>query len=726
MTIQELNKTRHLSVRTFNVCKSNDLDTLDKILEYNRVGKSFRAFRNSGVGVEKELLSICKDYGSVQITNIHLSKPAPPIEIDLVETLASDRYTILNNYFVQLYQKQSNGIKTIIENFTNQEISVKNYYRRTKAFSANDFFKERGVGKTKLDGIIKFNEDVLLKLEEVIQLTQEDLGHILISTDLSISFNLEHSFWEPMILNSEHVLLFKLLNQLMDKKYFVLNDDINKNEEVLWFKHLSYHQNSSFITLEETIQFLEQPLTRERIRQIRVKFIREFNSKFIKLCQIPIKYLQHYSVLRNREDYIYIDSALTNSINAKEKTSYTKLLITKIFGLFLSNTHVLIGDEIGIHKESKKRLEANLENLYLLSDTLYKQLRWNDFLNDIHLRKAERLEDNYSLNFKGYLFDFISDEDVNLTLIQNTAEDIIFREFNLVIVDNCLIFERSTKKMDWEYAHEVLQELPPLQEGYHVATISNAINKRYPDHVINESFHTSLLRYKDIFKPVGRASSYILVQWELDFPETIKGGDIRDIVEEFLKMKGTPQHIGEITDYVQKFRPNTYLISVSRNLNAESNNIFKFYKNGFIGLSHNSFDSLDHTLRVPFENQIENFINYLQLNNNRLPSSDKNSQIMQFYNTYRSELLRNRLSEKNQELMNSVDWKSIEETNFLLKTWDNNYLEIKNMLENQQKIDRRKNYRLYGWFKTQIRKLKANILDARKRDLLQELLKIYK
>jgi hypothetical protein len=94
------------------------------------------------------------------------------------------------------------------------------------------------------------------------------------------------------------------------------------------------------------------------------------------------------------------------------------------------------------------------------------------------------------------------------------------------------------------------------------------------------------MRNKLTFIHRGRKSTYGLKKWE-DERVDIKGGAIRDIVEEVLQKANSPKHISEIMKTVLSYRPETNEKNVLSNLRQESNNRFVFYESGFIGLKNN-------------------------------------------------------------------------------------------------------------------------------------------
>ena len=121
-----------------------------------------------------------------------------------------------------------------------------------------------------------------------------------------------------------------------------------------------------------------------------------------------------------------------------------------------------------------------------------------------------------------------------------------------------------------------------------VEEIADAINKKYPELEVNgASIRSSLQREKELFIYIGRSSTYGLRRWEKE-QENLKGGTIRDIVEEYLELADVPKHIGEIMEYVLRFR-DTNEKNVLSNIKLEENERFTFYDGGFIGIKGKNY-----------------------------------------------------------------------------------------------------------------------------------------
>jgi hypothetical protein len=157
---------------------------------------------------------------------------------------------------------------------------------------------------------------------------------------------------------------------------------------------------------------------------------------------------------------------------------------------------------------------------------------------------------------------------------------VIQNQFGLGLHGNLIPFTRNTQKTLSDCALQALQKIghPALLSG-----IKEKITEEYPEMDINiVSLRNTLTRNKDIFISFGRTSTYGLKQWETE-NKAIKGGTIRDIVEEFLKKRNEPCHLDSITRYVKKFRKTTFA-NIWGNLKLSGDTRFTFPKSYYVGL----------------------------------------------------------------------------------------------------------------------------------------------
>ena len=157
---------------------------------------------------------------------------------------------------------------------------------------------------------------------------------------------------------------------------------------------------------------------------------------------------------------------------------------------------------------------------------------------------------------------------------------ILFNEFELRIdINDYIIFKRNTKKQVIDYVIDVLKESNRPLTVYEIFDI---VNKQNPSITKSaEALRGSCQRDMNLIY-FGRSSTYGLKVWEKN--NEIKGGTIRSIVEEYLRLEKSPKHIVEITDYVNNYR-NTNARNILTNLRVDESGIFTFFNQSFVGLA---------------------------------------------------------------------------------------------------------------------------------------------
>jgi hypothetical protein len=127
---------------------------------------------------------------------------------------------------------------------------------------------------------------------------------------------------------------------------------------------------------------------------------------------------------------------------------------------------------------------------------------------------------------------------------------------------------------------------------------------------------------KEKFIYFGRTSTYGLRIWE-DQKEGIKGGTIKNLVEEYLDSQDGPRRITDILNYVNQYRK-TNEKNVITNLKIDNTGKFIFYKGEVVGLASRHDDGLQLKLIEPRKTWIEKYnwlVQFKIQNGSKLPSA---------------------------------------------------------------------------------------------------------
>lgn len=548
---------------------------------------SFSTIRNIGDKTVKEL----EDFKGELLIFIkkfqleeNVGKSTRPIIItdldenltEIVDKLNPFKKAALNRHIEYHISNLSVRAKNGITEFFGSTFSAKEVIEKIYSYSF-DFYDIKNIGSKTASELNSFKDEIssfikTLQFIEDEQLSREYAKLIVKTTFSNLPVDFDEQF-ENVFDTTGKIKLFKLILFLLEKGHL-----LNEREKELF--HFLYTETKPQ-SLDKIAKDLD--LTRERVRQIKViledeiqdyfRFILSFNSQDI--INYDITSANHFKI---------IDDFFVGKINASEDVKFNVRFYSIVFGLFLENSHSVLGDNETISGKRKSPSNNRYKNCYIIDNLIFNSFNFEIFTYEVSLKLSERITETYALHFEGYLLQFVKqDGKHSLSTIKLICEAILFNEFDLV-VDNegYIVFERNIKKPMLDYVLEILEELGEMTK---VEDISNAINEKYPGLETNEqSVRSTLQREKGLFIYIGRTSTYGLKKWETE-NTSLKGGTIRDIAEEYLEKHNNPQHIYDIVRYVKKYR-NTSSTSIFRNIQAEENNRFVLFEGGFIGLKN--------------------------------------------------------------------------------------------------------------------------------------------
>lgn len=99
MTIDEIYNNEDLSVRSYNVCRFNSLDSIGKLIEYYLKNSSFEDLRNCGRRSNEELIEICKKYQTTNADKTTEQTNKNPLEEILVNLTRIQR-EVINSFIL--------------------------------------------------------------------------------------------------------------------------------------------------------------------------------------------------------------------------------------------------------------------------------------------------------------------------------------------------------------------------------------------------------------------------------------------------------------------------------------------------------------------------------------------------------------------------------------------------------------------------------------------------
>lgn len=563
---------------------------------------NFKTIRNVGDKSVSELDNFKKELSSyinkykLHDNDINAEESINPTElvrtdkgfVELINNFSPFKKSSINRHIEYLISnlcvRARNGLILYFgTNFSSKEIIEKIY-----SLSFN-FGELKNIGAKTVTELKNFKNDIsnfiiTIRFLEDNQLSKEYTKLIIKTTFNNIPNNFNESF-EEIIEDSGKVKIFTLLN------YLLKNGNLLKEKEKELFSLIyteNYNKNINQIASNLN-------LTKERIRQLKIKLEDEIENHFSFILNFKLEDFVDYGITTSI-NFKTIDNNFKQSINLAEEVNFNVLFYSIIFGLLLKNSHSILGDDETIYGKQNYPNKVGYKNCYLVKKEIFDSFNFEIFIKDVNRKLSERIHESYALYFEGYLIEFIKNEGkLYLSLIAEICEVILYNEFDIVINnDGYIQFDSNRKRTLLKYIEE---ELEILGEMTKIDDITSIIKEKYPNLEITEQSVRSILqREKNLFIFIGRTSTYGLKKWQEE-RENLKGGTIRDIVEEILLKNHEPMHISEILKYVLRFR-NTNEANVKGNIKLEENNRFQFFNGEFIGLRGKHYKNTDKYKRI--------------------------------------------------------------------------------------------------------------------------------
>lgn len=609
MTIDEIYKNKKLSVRSYNLCRNNGLDSMEKLLEYYSKNRSFLYLRNCGRKSNEELIEVCKKFKTTDSDNINIHSSENPLE-EILANLTRIQREVINNFIIVNTNSLSVRSKNAISIYLKNNFSVRHFAEK---ILLNKYFKIENienVGKKsipELEIFISIVHDFIIDVNEA----NDEKQLITLKNNYLIQRTFSISKIPTEILQSESI--FGLVSFLLKSNCLFSERDTLILIDTLFILSDKIERDLGIIAKKYN-------LTRQRVESIRKDGLNSLFEKLLFIKNFNDDLFQNYGIDLS-SNVIEVEENLVSQINTLNKTNFSKEFTLYILAVYLSDHFVMIGniEDVLLPRFSNSRNRHNWNNFYIVNNKLSK-VDFISLANDINERLNEKIEETYSFNFKSYLSRFIADLDIYLLdTIVPIAEKIINDEFGLYLdlYDN-IVFKRNTIKQAFEYSYEALEKLGKPSK---VEEITQKIIELHPNYETDENKVRASMKRKNGFVPVGKKSVFGLKKWENEF-EDFKGGTIRSISTEFLEQYDNPKHISEITEYVLKYRPKSNEKSIYYNLRIDESETFRFFKNSYVGLVSkrysDDFDVLKESVGIvkkPWNERYNDLINFIKINN---------------------------------------------------------------------------------------------------------------
>ena len=646
LSIETLLNRKQISVRSANICKSVKISNLEELISFYLIEQSFAKIRNCGQQSNDELCSLCRLYINNSIVETEILQTEKNTR-DIKNELSVSKIDILETYFNNQIVKLSIRSKNALSNTFKEKDKFETL--NTLLQGNYDFRSIKNIGEKSMQELSILRNEINNFIDFLKSVSDENLveeyykAHLKLnfkSLPLNIEFNNKDIFY-----NNGKFKLFSLIKELINHNQIFTKEHYKEAFKYVFTNNELDSKNSHEIASKLGI-------TNERFRQVKITIQKEICNYFKFLENFKLEDIESFGLDFNNS-VIIIDDETCHFINELEETCFNKDFITLIFGYLLGATHEVIGSHYGLPINDDKRFKHAFNANCLIKKSVLIHFDLKGFINHIKKIYASERTDIKKYDLRILSLTYLDNKNVDLidTLLP-VLKGVLEKKFNLTIEnEEEIIFESNKYKPKHEYFISILEEFgEPMKLSSLVATA----NHLYPFLNTNANKTRALIiRESKIFIYFGRSSTYGLKKWEQEMPN-LKGGTIRDIVEEYLNVNKGPRHIDEIHQFVSKYR-NTNPYSVLTNLKVDTSKRFIFYKNEYVGLLKDHDDSKNQQLleRFSWYNKLYDYVKYSTLNG-KMPSSNsknKNEKAM-YYFLYRSKkYYKNGILPKNKEIL---------------------------------------------------------------------------
>lgn len=568
-----------LSARAQNILRYNKLDSLEGLTPWiEDECNSFLRFRNCGKRTSLELMSMVyklrkyaesihqpRDESSSEMGEATLQSESTPNNSNTISEEREERFKLLfddlsiraQHVLINNKINSIEGLSPWIEGKTDSFLWFKNCGKRT-SFELMEMV-------LKLRDFVDFyqcNKENDMKSQEK---GSEQLVKKLMTINKSLP---DLPVYYRVALKHTQLGYFPFFLAL----YLCLLSDDNKDYNMM-IQCSNIYANESAKTLSAIS--LTKSLTRERVRQIRLKQFHGFHDRIVKISKAEIF-----------EDYEYKASSEyeLRNIASREEVPFNCNFIVWVICL-MDNQYKLIGEPGKAFFSSS----ASTETLYAVPKVLSDYFDFKEFIESVKAQINEKRFYEERVDLEQYVGNLCKENYDATTFFEIVKEcrNIMERGYPEMISNSQIIFPANSRKAIPYLVEDLLRE---FDRPMSVDEIQEQLSCRFPDLEPTSSQIRSAIRNKNIVA-ISRSSTYTLSEWN---QVEKRGGTIRELVEEFLRSHTQPiASLFDICDYLSKYRKEVKEINVKNNLLAETNNKFSlFFKNGiqYIGLTNEQFD----------------------------------------------------------------------------------------------------------------------------------------
>ncbi len=619
--IDKLVLNKKISIRSSNACKGIGLNMLSEVISYFQEHKHFYKIQNCGAKSNDELVRLCEYH----IEEGTLELPIQNIPIDLEEIIAESnatKFEELSSYKKAIFKQKLNFCILTLSNRARN--GLVNYFNDLNSdeeikkiiSNATNFWSIRNIGEKSISELDELRVK-LIKLLEDLSNTPDVINDVNLSEEfintVLLKLPLQQDDYSAYLSDNEKLKLFKFL------KYYTSSTGFLKSKENTAFTYLFTKDPIVDLSNDEVAELLG--CTKERFRQVKVRVEKRMKDYFGFLERINTNEIVDYGLDTNA-NLITIDNNLCEKINEGEGTNFNNIFFNYIFDIFLSPFYVGFGHQLDFYRNNNRHQFSSFKSYYFISKSFIDVFNFDLFFIDFEELVTTSRGNSELINLRTFVIQYFKEgKSIEIAGLLEIIKSILSKEFDVIFsIDDNAVLEPNKKKKVHEYYYAIIENNDnPMK----VSEIVSIANKLYPFlHSTEDSTRGILGKEKEKFIYFGRTSTYGLRIWE-EQKDGIKGGTIKNLVEEYLKSQDGPRRITDILNYVNLYRK-TNEKNVITNLKIDNTGTFIFYKGEVVGLASKHNDSIQYKLLEPRKTWLERYNCLVQFkiqNGNKLPSA---------------------------------------------------------------------------------------------------------
>ena len=639
-TIKELLAERLISVRTYNVCYSNKLFTVEEIKNFHDTNPdSFLKLKNCG---RKSTLELCSVIENIQ------TKIAEVDKFDIVNQII--RQTFIDEY--ELFVNDPSIGEDVVTLFKTKFPNPSSFFNESIYNTSNLLSDVSGKGElvySLREQLVSILSDISKQLEHKLPDGDEFAVNIVhISEFLKETLKNEYfvdfcryklSNSKRQFLESEYTRLIEASSRIIQKfahsyisTFYALIplQNLSKDSFILKFgtkkkRALDYYNNilMPFSQIIKQIIYGEDDdegslavpgfftfLSSESIEWVKnfyktnsyypmfyivCEFLKQSNLRDYEMFCMRFGLYESHNLYSLAEiaDKFDLTGERVRQILSKQSLSKEPLAHSPFWEHYFAQDFVLITDSSEVFKDicSFEKVFITFEAFAEICNIIFKFQFSDKFgckfcCSEIHFSTINSIfRILHELTNKKYLEDttykvceIISKEALDIPGIEDAIYSIVIPTLHINVSNGSLYFKKNFVDIEKEAFDILYQKGEPM----HIEELVSLIKGNNVQFELNDDTIRNKIRLSQKILPIGKTSMCKLVHWR-----NIFGGSIRDLLRKIMNEREAPVNLDELTSLVTDVFENTNRNSINSNL--LSSDEFVYFSNGYFGLRSKTY-----------------------------------------------------------------------------------------------------------------------------------------